>query len=1330
MGDVISLLGKTDEAKIELINGKELDIVGDDKLTVDSSVVTTRSFGDDAVIADISDLQQAILDSSDLTNLDATAAGGGGATAGGAGNGVSLGAASFDAGGHESNINATTNNLDSINPQTLNPASVLSGNIVATDTANPTEPANLTPPQPPKITQIYDDFGNKTGDVKGSVTDDKTPTIKGEAPANSQVEIFDNINGNKTSLGTTTADSDGKFEFTPTELSDGEHKFTAVATDPATNLSSQPSNEATTTIVPPIQTLPETPGMVDIKIPLSALFAERNSGWLSKENMIGTMKEFITNNNLEQNKEFVRQVDYDPNQPSKNPSRIAQIDTKDPNTGEVKTTYEEVSDQTRFYFKLTQDRFDTLFDKSSDGNWIMTKDKSIIINTNTSYESNLVVTTQDGYDDAVAKHPDALVLKDLPQNAVIFGSDYKDNIIVDGVKISQIYTGAFSDNITVQNGATINNGGSIIHGGSNMDNIVVKDGSVVKNVDGGDGDDKIEVKGADTKITDAIAGGAGNDKIVQADGAYSKWIRGDSGNDEIIVEGKGTVNGGLNGDNWGSNEFGDDTIIVRDGAHLTGEMVGQYGNDKIQITGEGTYVNWLHTEKTDGWYKDVQKFQHSNDTLEISNKAHVSHAIVDGRGDSTVNINSGAVVGDLTVHGGNNKVTIEEAKVGNVSVGTHDGYSDASDVNHILIKDSTTSNIKTGKGEDHLDIQNSKVNSLDLGAGNDTLSIKDSSTGHINTHDGNDDVTIENSKTGFLYLGSGSNTLTATGTTNDDGSKTTNITRIDTDNGLTDAVNTISLDGVKVTEFINTGDGGDKLDIKDSIVGGNINTEEGNDTITISDGAKIDKYISGGSGEDSITISDSAEVKDNIYGGDGDDTITISNTRYTNTIYADSGNTSPNDGKDTVVVKDGAFAKNIFTGGENDTITVTGEGSRVNWLKAESGDDEIFVTQKSSVGTIEGNDGDDHISVNDSKIRWIKGGAGNDTINVENNSNVTMIYGDDSEQSHSTDGNDTISVNNSEVESQIHGTGGNDDIALKNSSVSSIFSGSGDDKLQVDHTIVKASIDGGEGNDNIDINNKSKIGTAGRDYYISGGEGNDSISINNSVTHDIIHGLGGNDDIAISNGSTVNGLIVGGEGNDNILISGKDTLINQPIVGGNGVNHPATDDDSFTIIDTDLSLGKDARILGQWGNDTVNLVGEAKLSSDNLSSSANSVESIIKSHKDSGTLVIDAVEKIGTNKELSFNALKDALGDGAKIDLADSGIKLKLNAKDLLDDSKNGELNLETITGKSGEVALENNSKASWSDKGEQNGSHVVEASDNHGHTFSVAIDEIKPEIV
>ncbi|HEY2452836.1 MAG TPA: Ig-like domain-containing protein, partial [Scandinavium sp.] len=94
---------------------------------------------------------------------------------------------------------------------------------------------DTTAPDAPVIGGVYDDVGNKTGNLaNGDSTDDTRPTLNGTAEAGSVIAVYDN--GEK--LGETTADENGNWSFTPeTDLSEGEHSLTVTATDTVGNTS-------------------------------------------------------------------------------------------------------------------------------------------------------------------------------------------------------------------------------------------------------------------------------------------------------------------------------------------------------------------------------------------------------------------------------------------------------------------------------------------------------------------------------------------------------------------------------------------------------------------------------------------------------------------------------------------------------------------------------------------------------------------------------------------------------------------------------------------------------------------------------------------------------------------------------------------------------------------------------------------------------------------------------------------------------------------------------------------------------------------------------------
>ena len=132
MGESIKTSDAADKITIVSNNGKEITIVGNDTLALNQSTIGAEG------LADVSDLQNAILNGGDLTKLEETAAGGN--TAAGGGDGVSLGDAKFAEGGHYSNINATYRNLSDTNRAFASYDSSISGYNGGDDTIIPSNP--------------------------------------------------------------------------------------------------------------------------------------------------------------------------------------------------------------------------------------------------------------------------------------------------------------------------------------------------------------------------------------------------------------------------------------------------------------------------------------------------------------------------------------------------------------------------------------------------------------------------------------------------------------------------------------------------------------------------------------------------------------------------------------------------------------------------------------------------------------------------------------------------------------------------------------------------------------------------------------------------------------------------------------------------------------------------------------------------------------------------------------------------------------------------------------------------------------------------------------
>ena len=213
---------------------------------------------------EIASLQEQLLNGKNISDLEETAAGGTQSAGGVSSNGVSLGAAGFANGGHYSNVNANFGDLAS---QTIASAEALKnvngaaseGFSLDTLAAAIDSAYNNILPQPLEVSVTAVDDNVVTGntdqavssnlDIEGNIlehensqrtglhiTNDNTPTLVGKATSNATISIFDGEGENAPLLGTTTADNDGNWSYTPTSpLADGDHKFTIEASKVAAN---------------------------------------------------------------------------------------------------------------------------------------------------------------------------------------------------------------------------------------------------------------------------------------------------------------------------------------------------------------------------------------------------------------------------------------------------------------------------------------------------------------------------------------------------------------------------------------------------------------------------------------------------------------------------------------------------------------------------------------------------------------------------------------------------------------------------------------------------------------------------------------------------------------------------------------------------------------------------------------------------------------------------------------------------------------------------------------------------------------------------------------
>ena len=215
---------------------------------------------------EIASLQEQLLNGKNISDLEETAAGGTASTSGDAStNGVSLGAAGFAQGGHYSNVNENFGDLTSQASASAEAFTNVSGGASEESFSLDTLAAaidnaynNILPQTlEVSVTSVVDNVvtGNtnqavsKNLDIEGNIlehensqrtglhiTNDNTPTLSGKATANATISVFDGEGESASLLGTTTADNDGNWSYTPSSpLADGDHKFTIEASKVAAN---------------------------------------------------------------------------------------------------------------------------------------------------------------------------------------------------------------------------------------------------------------------------------------------------------------------------------------------------------------------------------------------------------------------------------------------------------------------------------------------------------------------------------------------------------------------------------------------------------------------------------------------------------------------------------------------------------------------------------------------------------------------------------------------------------------------------------------------------------------------------------------------------------------------------------------------------------------------------------------------------------------------------------------------------------------------------------------------------------------------------------------
>ena len=560
------------------------------------------------------------------------------------------------------------------------------------------------------------------------------------------------------------------------------------------------------------------------------------------------------------------------------------------------------------------------------------------------------------------------------------------------------------------------------------------------------------------------------------------------------------------------------------------------GDDTITIKEGVNFRSGLSDFKDDG--NDVIKMGNGDDVFNIEKDADVSSTKIDmgnaggENNQDTVIIDGGIVLNTMiTSHDGNDKFTVRgDATLGDVL-------------------------FKTGKGEDTVNIESGitvtslKSVKIDTGADNDVVNIKHDLIDDWANHGSTDGSEYEGVRTAsFIKTGEGDDTINVTGARLNG----VDIDSGDSDTG--DMLNFISA-GIYNSEIksgngndkivlqdakadvmdIYTGEGNDSLTIKGSTEIKN-NSAAHNDPISSSahvanPGANQagihSNYIEMGKGRDTLTIERGAEISNTKINtssadagvSDDRDSVDVTGAKFNNAAIETGYGDDEINLKDVTMISNDGYSTYIGAGGGNDTINVSGNSSF---------DKAIIYT----------NGGDDHVNV-DGDVSMVDSNImlenGNVTLNVAKATGLvdTNIEG----AGVGNAGVKTVTIDNAELrrvtintaddgDSVTIGAGTHDNTDVR------IFTQGGDDTININSDLTGTS----------NVNLSPAAGEAAHDHdasNINSGKGNDTINIANNVTltNTYLSGGDGSDLVDLGKDVSLNGTAInGGDGIDTLKV--------------------------------------------------------------------------------------------------------------------------------------------------------------------------------------------------
>ncbi|WP_238179899.1 tandem-95 repeat protein, partial [Methylobacterium oxalidis] len=296
--------------------------------------------------------------------------------------------------------------------------------------------------------------------------------------------------------------------------------------------------------------------------------------------------------------------------------------------------------------------------------------------------------------------------------------------------------------------------------------------------------------------------------------------------------------------------------------------------------------------------------------------------------------------------------------------------------------------------------------------------------------------------------------------------------------------------------------------------GETINGGAGADQLFGGPGADL---IRGGSGDDTLygeagsDVLDGGADQDQLYGGSGNDVLYgrdgndgLNGNEGDDRLYGEAGMDNLNGGAGDDLLEGGADDDTLqdtdggtdtLQGGDgNDSLYARDSNGQVDTLESGAGDDSLSREGYNSYGsTLRAGEGNDYLYLYEygnngvANTATLDGGAGNDSISVG------QASGDSSDQLQidAGDGNNTITVNRSYVQTAISAGSGNDVITVNNTyGQTAISAGIGTDIISIAGAYGQTTVTAGLGDDTV-----TGIGNGGQ-HNVDAGDGADTLRLN------------------------------------------------------------------------------------------------------------------------------------------------------------------------------------------------------------------------------------------